>query len=130
MHSSFGHGRLIALFLLLGFAESGSIQVLDLQKDAPAYRFNYTYDIRTDNINGRTLEKFSTNAFEEMWNCTNCPYQDYAKFVNYYKAYNYGDQWIQAAFEGRETTFENGNADFSQETHSHTRVGKSRRKIE
>ena len=125
MHFSFGRGRLIALFLLLGFADWGSIQVLDLQKGAPAYRFNYTYDVRTDNINERTIEKFSTNAFDEMWNCTNCPYQDYAKFVNYYKAYDYGDQWIQAALEGQETTFDNGNADFSKEGRF-SRVGKSR----
>ncbi len=99
--------------LSTGLADSYYLQVLDLQKDAPVYHFNYTYNIRQDNFNGRTIQKFSALAKQEMWDCDSCPYPDYAKFVNYYDAYEYGDQWIEAAINGKATSFTNGNLDFT-----------------
>jgi hypothetical protein len=74
----------------LGFSDTGTIQILDLQKDVPAYHFNYTYDIRQDNFNGRTIQGFSIDAEKEMYTCENCPYADYEKFVEYYNAFDYG----------------------------------------
>jgi aldehyde:ferredoxin oxidoreductase len=74
----------------LGFGDTGTIQILDLQKDVPPYFFNYTYDIRQDNINGRTIQGFSINAEKEMYSCENCSYADYEKFVEYYNAFDYG----------------------------------------
>jgi hypothetical protein len=41
-----------------------------------------------------------------------CPPETYAKFVDYYGAYDYGDDWIQAAFAGTTTNFTHANADF------------------
>ena len=74
----------------LGFGDTGTIQILDLQKDAPPYHFNYSYDIRQDNFNGRTIQGFSIDAEKEMYTCENCPYADYVKFVEYYDAVDYG----------------------------------------
>jgi len=75
--------------------------------------FNYTYDVLTDNVNGRTLQGFSLQAEEKMYKCENCPYKTYNKFYKYYGAYDYADKWIMAAFDGKATSFANGNADFS-----------------
>ncbi len=59
----------------------------------------YTYNISTGNLNGRTLQDFSTNAEALMWNCSGgCPY--------------YGDEFIMSAFNGTSTNFLNGDADF------------------
>lgn len=86
---------------------------MDLQKDAPAYHFTYSYDEKEDNFNGRTIQKFSTNAEEDMWKCLDCPMAEYSKFVKYYNAYDYGDQFIQAALNSEATNFTHGNADFT-----------------
>lgn len=97
-----------------GFAEAGEVQVLGMQRDAPVFRFNYTYNIRQDNINGRTIQRFSTRAQAEMAGCENCPYAEFDKYLKYYGAADYGDKWITAALDGKVTRFDNGNADFSQ----------------
>jgi hypothetical protein len=92
-----------------GFTEFGQLMIMD-----PEMIFNYTYDSRDDTFNGRTIQQFSLLAKDEMYACQkNCPYSDFAKFVNYYGAFDYGDQWIQAAFDQKATNFDNGNVDFS-----------------
>ena len=73
----------------------------------------YSYDPFKDNKNGRTLQSFSTNAKAAMYDCANCPYETYQKFYNYYNTFDYGNQWVLAAFNGGATNFGNGNADFS-----------------
>ena len=60
------------------------MQILDLQPGAPAYHYNYEYDIRKDNYNMQTLQSFSTEAEVTMYTCDYCPYHEYAKFVEYY----------------------------------------------
>lgn len=72
----------------------------------------YTYNILENNVAKRTLQGFSTEAKEKMWDCANCPYDTYAAFVDYYGAYDYGDEWVMAGFEGRKTNFKNFNNDF------------------
>jgi hypothetical protein len=73
----------------------------------------YTYNISTGNLNGRTLQDFSTNAEALMWNCSGgCPYDDFRKYVNYYGVPSYGDEFIMSAFNGTSTNFLNGDADF------------------
>merc|ERR1712176_511226 len=72
----------------------------------------YTYNILENNVAKRTLQGFSTEAKEKMWDCANCPYDTYAAFVDYYGAYDYGDEWVMAGFEGRKTDFKNFNNDF------------------
>lgn len=75
---------------------------------------SYTYDINDDNNNHRTLAGFSTEAEEKMAKCENCPYVDYAKFYNYYGQYDYANKWVLAAFSGGKTSFNKGDADFSE----------------
>ncbi len=90
-------------------AESGALVV-------GGQTLNYTYDVLSNNDNGRTLQGFSLQAEERMYNCENCPYSTYEKFYKYYGAFDYADQWILAAFDGGATTFANGNADFGPYT--------------
>jgi len=88
------------------FAASGafSIKGLDVQ---------YTYDPMTDNDADRTIQSMSLNAKKEMWQCKNCPYELYQAFVEYYGFFDYGNQIVEAAFEGRATDFLNFNSDFA-----------------
>lgn len=93
-----------------------------IEKDGTSYE--YTYDVDTDNKNGRTIQGFSTAVDQKMINgCPGCPYDDAQYFVDYYGDYAYGDKWVQAAFAGGKTEFSSGrgNADFS----SYTSVGKT-----
>jgi len=87
--------------------------VLDASKGTV---YPYEYDIRQENVNGRTLKRMSMQAAELMKYCPTCGfYSDYAKFVKYYGDYNYGNVWVTAAFDQTRTTFQSGrgNADFS-----------------
>jgi len=76
-------------------------------------QLSYVYDPLKDNKNGRTLAGFSTGAEKKMALCDNCPYVDYDKFYTYYGHYDYGHQWVTAAFDKRPTDFAFGNADFA-----------------
>ena len=91
------------------FAGTGKLQIID-----PPYQLDYFYSPKYDNINGRTIQKFSILAKEEMGSCKNCPYPDFIKFFEYYGSEDYGDRFIQSAFDEVQTQFENGNADFSR----------------
>jgi hypothetical protein len=73
----------------------------------------YQYDPLRDNGNDRTLQGFSLQAEEKMWECKNCPYSTYQKFYEYYGEFDYANKWVLAAFDGSTTNFDNGNADFS-----------------
>lgn len=91
------------------FAASGRLQIGGLTH-------NYTYSVTENNIAGRTLQGFSTQAEEKMYKCENCPYVTYNKFYEYYGEFDYADQWVSAAFDARATNFARGNADFSMYT--------------
>lgn len=90
-------------------AQNGTVQ-LDGIKSKP---LSYTYDPMTDNKNGRTLAGFSTGAEKKMAKCEACPYVDYDKYLTYYGQFDYGNHYVSAAFEQRQTNFTNGNVDFS-----------------
>jgi hypothetical protein len=92
------------------FAPSGSISI------EGAGSHSYTYAPLVDNNNGRTLQGFSLQAQEKMYECANCPYVTYEKFYQYYGVHDYANQWILAAFDGKETPFALGNMDFSAST--------------
>jgi hypothetical protein len=102
----------------LGYAPNGTVAfllpgVFDLSQ---ATIYEYFYDIRQDNFNGRFLKRFSITADETMRPCPQCGYYpDFQKFFNYYGNPDYADKWINAAFYGEQTNFENGrgNADFA-----------------
>jgi hypothetical protein len=66
------------------------------------------------NISFFSRAKFSTGADETMLaGCPGCPYKDFKYFYDYYGTHDYGHQWVEAAFDGKSTSFTNGNADFS-----------------
>lgn len=72
----------------------------------------YTYDPLVNNVAKRSIRRFSTGAKKEMWQCSSCPYNMYKKFVEYYGYFDYGNQIVMAAFEGRPTNFNNFNNDY------------------
>jgi len=76
----------------------------------------YSYEPTTGNKNARSLQGFSKQAKAKMYDCEKCPYKTYQKFYDYYKAYDYGDKWVLAAFNKAQANFENGSADFSSYT--------------
>lgn len=88
-------------------AENGSITIggKDMQ---------YTYDMTSDNRNGRRFNKFSTEAEDKNVLCEyGCPYEDFKSYYDYYGDYAYSDKIISAAFDGVKTSFTNGNQDFT-----------------
>lgn len=90
------------------FQASGQIEV-----DGGSYQ--YTYNVGTDNANGRTLRGFSEHAKKKMYDCPGCPYAEHDKFYRYYGIHDYGDQWVTAALAGTTTSgFTNYNANFAQ----------------
>jgi len=88
------------------FEESGNLSINGRD-------YAYTYDVSTDNNNGRTIQGFSKQAEDKMYKCQNCPYAEYEKYYKYYGVFDYANKWVLAALEGSQTSFDNGNADFS-----------------
>jgi len=84
--------------------------------------YNYTYDIRLDNLNGRTLEGLSVHAKGTMKkgggiDCDACPYiDDYQVYLDYYGDTDYANIWFSSASYNKSTTFSSGHgmADFSE----------------
>jgi hypothetical protein len=114
-HSLLGVSRILAkhyltsLFLIIvaGFASNGTL-IID------GKQHGYTYNPLTNNGNERFLQKFSTSAQDLMYECEECPYKTYQKYYDYYGTFDYANQWVLAAFEGKSTSFARGNADFSK----------------
>ena len=83
-----------SLLLMAGLAEHGAIE-LDSYGS-----YTYKYDPLKNNKNARTLQSFSTEAKEHMWDCqfgagkSNCPYPTYTKFYQYYGSFDYGKHVI------------------------------------
>ena len=73
------------------FADDGVIEI-----DGFGF-FDYSYNMLQENFNARTLQGFSTQAREQMWECQYCPYRTYAKYYQYYGAFDYGDQWVRVS---------------------------------
>jgi hypothetical protein len=69
--------------------------------------YEYTYDVKTQNKNARTIQGFSTAAGSKMEG-----YVDFEKFKTYYGVSDYADQWVLAAFDKARTDFNNGDANF------------------
>ena len=109
---------------MVGFMELGEVLLMPLSSDLPSSKYNYIYDVDQDNVNGRYIAQFSTNAVDEMMNCTSCPYETFNKYVNYYGTPEYGNHMILAAIDGADTRFENGNIPFG-ELKRPTRAGTS-----
>jgi hypothetical protein len=106
----------VSRFLLLGFNETGFIQIQapsrsDTNRTVVAH---YKYNSRRDNRAARTLEYLSTSASDRMKPCPTCAYYpDFDKFHTYYGVPDYGNRWILAALTGNSTDgFLNGMANF------------------
>lgn len=80
------------------------VKVLTITVTSESYGYNY--DVATGNKNGRTIKGFSTGAEAKMYTCPNCPYSEYDKYVQYFGAFDYADQWIMAALRGTATEFD------------------------
>jgi hypothetical protein len=64
------------------------------------------------NVNGRTLQGFSTGAEVKMYTCSiGCPYKTYSMFYDYYGDFDYADKWVLAAINKDKTKFSSGNGD-------------------
>jgi len=68
----------------------------------------YSYDPLTANKNTRTLKGLSTELQASMKSTPTLQ-----AFVDYYGMYDYGDEWVNAGFEARNTKFRNFNNDLS-----------------
>jgi len=90
------------------FAPSGALSIDGVSME-------YSYDPKSQNVNKRTIQKFSLSAEERMFRCgPTCPYDTFRKFREYYGFFDYADKWIDAAFEGTATAFDRGNANFAR----------------
>ena len=94
-----------------GFPEEGRLVVSGILEP-----LNYTYDIFKNNTNGRTIQRLSLES-QSTTSCDDdddsCPFRDYDKFYKYYDHFEYADEWITSAFDGKETTqLERGSANF------------------
>jgi len=103
-----------------GFNASGILQIAPLTDPQSIADFKYVYDNRRDNLNYRTIQKFSIDAVNLMNMCQGssqpCYFDDYQQFVDYYGDYDYGDKWVMAAGNGENTEFSNnrGDANFAE----------------
>lgn len=89
------------------FKASGTIEI-----DGVDYA--YSYNVETDNNNGRTIAGFSTSAeSKQLKDCAGCPYKEYKKYYDYYGEADYAHNWVSAAFDGSKTSMTRGNADFN-----------------
>jgi len=96
------------------FVEDGWIKVTEPNENNGTESYHYSYDSEKDNRNGRTLASLSVDADKRMRSSKNNEYYKvFQTFVSYYGTPTYGDEWIRAAAEGRETTFKRGNMDLS-----------------
>jgi len=86
---------------------TGSITV-----ESSSRSVSYSYDIETENTNGRTIQGWSTSADSKMRVKPSEPFlPDFQKFYDYYGDSNYGDKIVMAAFSGTATAFTSGRGD-------------------
>jgi hypothetical protein len=70
--------------------------------------FSYSYNIRTDNKNGRTLKGLCANVGMVMSDIGGDYYPDFELFRTYYGQSDYADHWITAAINKNATNFKSG----------------------
>ena len=97
----------------IGFATSG---ILEATISGVKEEYTYEFDPIYDNKNGRTIKGFSSQLIEEMIDFI-LEYPDLKHAVDYYGTINYANEWIEAAFDKRPTTFERGAANFASYGH-------------
>jgi len=110
-----------------GVCQVGSLAEVDRNSDGCLFFIGtlndgtntYTYTLPTAlaaNSNVITLQSLATSVGDEMLFCANgCPEENAAYFMDYYADPDFGDKWVQAAFDRTPTSFANGNANFATE---------------
>jgi hypothetical protein len=89
--------------VLKGFSKTGTISfVVD---GNVVETLSYSYLLRKDNKNTRTLKSLSTNAVTSMKGPDGKYYTEFQLFYDYYGDTNYGDKWITAAYKKQNTGF-------------------------
>jgi hypothetical protein len=66
-------------------------------------KFNYSYNVHTDNRNGLSLQKIATYATEHFQGLEN-----FEVFKSFYGQSDYADRWAVAASESGATGFRSG----------------------
>jgi hypothetical protein len=90
------------------FTASGKISFDNFNKS-----IGYSYNMKNDNRNERSLQGFSSKAKNIMKPCPKCDYwKDFEKFNTFYGKPDYANQWIMAALTGTRVAFSNGVVDF------------------
>jgi hypothetical protein len=89
--------------VLEGFSKTGTISIVE--NGNVAEKLSYSYSIRQDNKNSRTLQSLSTNASISMKGPDGKYYTEFQLFYDYYGDTNYGDKWITAAYKKQNTGF-------------------------
>jgi len=87
--------------------------VVIIDPEGDAIEIGYEYDLTKDNVNKRTIQRFSTGAKKRMYDCDDCPQNYFKQFYDYYGEFDYGNQIVMAAFDGGATNLRNFNSDFS-----------------
>jgi maltoporin len=88
---------------------SGSIV---LNEDTNA--IDYTYTPATQTVNARTLQGFSIDSTKMRASADQPFFEDFQAFVDYYGTESYAKEWIDAAFDGGQTSFSRGDGDFTE----------------
>lgn len=70
----------------LGFRPNGSLEIGELGD------FIYSYNPLESTFNARTIQGFSVEAKEKMYECEKCPYSTYNKYFEYYGVHDYANQ--------------------------------------
>ena len=95
--------------LPLGFAKEGEL----IFEGHENIKVLYNYSLEKDNMNDRTLSRFSTDAVFKMRACGNCEYYvEFSRFSQFYGKLDYAHQWVNAAIMGTRTVFDASTADF------------------
>jgi hypothetical protein len=81
-----------------------------------AQSFNYSYDVRIDNKNGRTIRSLTVQAGGYMRDPALEYYPDFKIFNDFYGQPDYADHWIMSAISKSNTQFKSGkgNANFAE----------------
>ena len=88
--------------------------------------YEYTYDIDTNNDNGRTIQGFSKGADQSMRvNGVGAYFTTFQKFFDYYGRFDYADAFVLAAFNGDAATLNGKTFDFTSYDFT-GKAGKSR----
>jgi hypothetical protein len=70
--------------------------------------FEYSYNIRYDNLNGLSLKQLSTVAGSIMTDGGGEYFEDFAIFAKFYGQTDYADRWVTAAADKVSTDFSSG----------------------